>query len=601
MKMKKLFTLMFIAVLLVIVPQVWAQDAGDVGSPECGSAQLAAQNAVASGGPYKNHGQLVSTAATVVSPLDEAGTITDECASCIMNQFARSIPIDQQKPCGIVSPSITTTPDPTTGTVGTTTLNDGATLSGGLNPTGTIAFNLFDVTDPTCSGTPVFTNTVTVSGNGTYNTSSGFLAAKAGTYHWVATYSGDLGNSGVSSICADEAVVVTAPASCLPTSSLSVLIQGTNVSSYVPKGAWSSSATGVSLVQVEGTGITPAVIPTSNVVNSCASNSMTGQTVCTANNTDVYLISGSTLSPTLTSSGSGAIAFSGGSCTNCGVAINSSTNQALIVLSTSGGAGFQFLDLSGTPTFEPAFASPSGEVSEDIVIDPIRNLVLSPTEASNYEIVDVTTTTTPAFFENLITPSADFDSAAEDCSTGIVLASVEELGTPTGKIFIADLTQATFTPGSPGTWSAPSQLQNLPDFATLSFGVTGIAVATGSHIGVVTGEFGGSAFGAIQLPSTSGAGTPAISDWVECNIPNDPSGAPWSMGLDPHTVTAYVSPNTGDAMGLVANTPSPTFLAVVDLTKLLNTAIVPRLPGTNTCDPSTDLVAAGVVSFIPVP
>jgi len=287
------------------------------------------------------------------------------------------------------------------------------------------------------------------------------------------------------------------------------------------------------------------------------------------------------------------------------VAINPATNQALIVLSTSGGPGFQFLDLTGVPTFEAAFASPSGKVSEGILIDPISNLVLSPTEANDYEIINVATTTTPAFFENpiTITPPTVLEAAAEDCATGIVLASTEEFQQGTGQIFIADLTQATFTPGSPGTWTAPSQLQSLPEFASpaLSFGPVGLAVATGSHIGVVTGEFGGSGFGAIQLPSTSGSGTPAISDWVECNIPNDPDGNSWSMGLDPHTVTAYVSPTSGDAMGLIANSPPPAFLAVVDLTKLLNTTIVPRLPGTHTCDPITNLVTAGVVSFVAVP
>jgi hypothetical protein len=119
-------------------------------------------------------------------------------------------------------------------------------------------------------------------------------------------------------------------------------------------------------------------------------------------------------------------------------------------------------------------------------------------------------------------------------ATGIVLASTEELFSPgTGQIFIAALTQATFTPGSPGTWSAPSQLQTLSDFASpaLSFGPPGLAVATGSHIAIVTGEFGGSGFGAIQLPSTSGSGTPSISDWVECNILNDPKGNPGAWGL----------------------------------------------------------------------
>ena len=87
-------------------------------------------------------------------------------------------------------------------------LNDSATLSGGFNPTGTITFKLFGVNDQTCGGTPIFTNTVPVSGNGTYSTSAGFTTAAAGTYHWIATYSGDVSNNGVSSICANEAVVI---------------------------------------------------------------------------------------------------------------------------------------------------------------------------------------------------------------------------------------------------------------------------------------------------------------------------------------------------------------------------------------------------------
>ena len=391
---------------------------------------------------------------------------------------------------------------------------------------------------------------------------------------------------------------------CLPSSSLSVLVQGTNVSSYVPKGNWEGGATGVSVVQVEGTGITPAVIPTANTVNSCSSNSSTGQSVCVANNTDVYLISGSTLSSTLTSGGSGFASFSGGDCTNCGVTFNSATNQALIGMSTATGPGYQFLDLAGaTPTFETAFASPAGAISEDLAIDPSRTLILSPAETNNYEIVNVATTTAPSFFENAPTGvTGEFDSAGEDCTTGIALSTVEG----TGQLFIADLTQAVFTTGSPsGTWSGPSQVQTLPELSLLSAGTSGAAVAAGSHIAEVAGEFGGSAFGAIQLPSTSGTGTPAVVDYVECNVPNDPSGAVWSLGEDPHTSTAYTSPNSGDAMALFANAPPPTFLAVIDMTKLLNTSIVPRItngsPTAHTCDPTVNLVTAGVVSFVAVP
>ncbi len=119
----------------------------------------------------------------------------------------------------------------------------------------------------------------------------------------------------------------------------------------------------------------------------------------------------------------------------------------------------------------------------------------------------------------------------------------------------------------------------------------------------MTGEFGGSAFGAIKLPSSSGGGTPAIVDWVECDMPDDPTPQPWDQGNDPHTVTAYKSPNTGHAMAIMANGAGdpPTFLALVDLTKMLDTSIVPRNPASHTCATGTNLQTAGVVTFFAVP
>jgi glyoxylate utilization-related uncharacterized protein len=102
------------------------------------------------------------------------------------------------------SPGITTTANPNTEPVGTGALKDSATLSGGFNPTGTITFTL---TDP--SSTVVDTETVTVSGNGTYATPTGKVPTTAGTYHWVASYSGDGNNLTVASGATDEPVVVT--------------------------------------------------------------------------------------------------------------------------------------------------------------------------------------------------------------------------------------------------------------------------------------------------------------------------------------------------------------------------------------------------------
>ena len=131
---------------------------------------------------------------------------------------------------------------------------------------------------------------------------------------------------------------------------------------------------------------------------------------------------------------------------------------------------------------------------------------MSASERGNYEIVNGTTTTSPKFFEKLaglFTP----DSSGEDCVTGIALAG-DESSDPS-RVFIADLTQAKFTPGTPsGTWTAPSQDQSLTE-SSLSAGASGLAVAQGTHIGVISGEFGGNTITAIQLPATSGSGTPA--------------------------------------------------------------------------------------------
>ena len=214
----------------------------------------------------------------------------------------------------------------------------------------------------------------------------------------------------------------------------------------------------------------------------------------------------------------------------------------------------------------------------------------------------VQTTPTAAVFDNVISGlNSQFerpDSAAEDCVTGIALASVED----TNEVFLADLTQAAFTPGSPtGTWTAPSQLQSLTDFTLLSEGVNGIAVAPSSHLGVVAGEFGGTQFAVIQLPATSGSGTPSLVDWAASDMPHTPDGVAWALGEDPHALTAYVSPNSSKAFGLLTNSPppvgTPTFLAQVDLQALLN---APRTPGTHRVDPTFDLVANNVVIFIKV-
>ncbi|WP_155368255.1 hypothetical protein [Catellatospora vulcania] len=81
---------------------------------------------------------------------------------------------------------------------------DRATLSGGAAPTGTITFDLYGPDDATCARTPVATFAVPVNGNGDY-VSGSFRPHTPGTYQWVASYSGDDGNTAVATSCGDPA------------------------------------------------------------------------------------------------------------------------------------------------------------------------------------------------------------------------------------------------------------------------------------------------------------------------------------------------------------------------------------------------------------
>ena len=86
-----------------------------------------------------------------------------------------------------------------TATVGQN-ISDKATLSGLVNPTGTgtVTFDIYKGAD--CSGAklnaqPIAATPATVSANGDY-TSANFntAATGAGTYHWIAHFSGDANN-----------------------------------------------------------------------------------------------------------------------------------------------------------------------------------------------------------------------------------------------------------------------------------------------------------------------------------------------------------------------------------------------------------------------
>jgi uncharacterized repeat protein (TIGR03803 family) len=117
------------------------------------------------------------------------------------------------------NPTLTTVPDPSAITLGTTapTLSDSAVLSHGYNETGTINFTL---TAP--DGSIVDTEMVPmVNGDGTYTTPIGYTlpstGSVTGTYQWNASYdSGDPNNNSVPEIPAELVTVSTAPLTLTP-------------------------------------------------------------------------------------------------------------------------------------------------------------------------------------------------------------------------------------------------------------------------------------------------------------------------------------------------------------------------------------------------
>ncbi|MGH2686371.1 MAG: hypothetical protein ACRDJP_12975, partial [Actinomycetota bacterium] len=140
---------------------------------------------------------------------DAAGTWrwTADYSGDANNETASSGCDDEQVVIDPATPGIQTTPNPDNGLVGTI-LNDSAALSGGFNPTGTITFSLFPPSDPTCTGTPAFTQAVPVVGNGNYATTGGHVADSVGVWQWKAVYSGDGNNEEATSSCDQEQVTV---------------------------------------------------------------------------------------------------------------------------------------------------------------------------------------------------------------------------------------------------------------------------------------------------------------------------------------------------------------------------------------------------------
>jgi hypothetical protein len=107
--------------------------------------------------------------------------------------------------------SIVTTPS-AGGVVGTALTDAGTVL--GNNPTGKMRFFLFGPSNPTCTFANkgwLFESALIPLVNGSASVANGYVTTEAGTYEWVANYSGDKYNTEARGECGKEPVAITNP------------------------------------------------------------------------------------------------------------------------------------------------------------------------------------------------------------------------------------------------------------------------------------------------------------------------------------------------------------------------------------------------------
>ncbi len=184
------------------------------------------------------------------------------------------------------SPTINTTQQPATATVGTS-IADQATVSGGYNPTGTVTFNLYSNSAGT--GTPLYTDAnVPLSGGSA--TSVGYIATATGTDYWVATYNGDSNNASVTSGTASEPVSVTTASPAINTSQQPAsAVVGTSIADKATvSGGYNPSGTVSFALYANSAGTGTPLYTDANVPLSGGSATSVGYTA-TATGTDYWV------------------------------------------------------------------------------------------------------------------------------------------------------------------------------------------------------------------------------------------------------------------------------------------------------------------------
>ncbi|HVU60543.1 MAG TPA: IPT/TIG domain-containing protein [Mycobacteriales bacterium] len=223
------------------------------------------------------------------------------------------------------------------------TIADSVTLAGGVNPTGTITVKAYGPDDASCAGTAVSTSSITVTGNGSY-TSTAFAPSAAGTYRFIASYSGDTNNGKVTGACnqANQAVAVQAQPTLSGQASAEIVLGGTISDSVTLAGG--ASPTGTITVKAYG----PNDVSCSNTAVNTSSITVSGN--------GIY--SSTTFTPTVTGTYQFVASYSGDSHNTSVTGPCGDPNQSVIVdhaLSVG----------SGVPTSVVAGENPDGDIDPD--------------------------------------------------------------------------------------------------------------------------------------------------------------------------------------------------------------------------------------------
>jgi hypothetical protein len=400
------------------------------------------------------------------------------------------------------------------------------------------------------------------------------------------------------------------------------------VTAYVPFGSDDNNTHGTAKVVIEGA--SAAAVINTDRVNSCTPVN-TGQVLCSGQTGTIDLISANGSVSIFQSGASSGNAYTGGDCTVCGAEVDN--GLGLGILST--GQGFVTLTLTNNPN--NSVSSPISANGEPVAMnfgyDSVRHRILS----ANYKVVNPTTfaTSNPhfqivdisgatpvvyelnndqAFFKpgakcgttgHMIDRDILPDTSAIDTVTNIAYVTFHTpadcFSNPIEDIALFDMTQATF---SAGLWDTPGKtIQTLPGIGLN--GIDPISIEPTNHVAILSG--GDNAFGALRLPSSSGSGVPMIPDYVGASMPNDPSGAAWVGWHQPDGLTTYVSPTTNTPMGVMMNNGmsggkaiGPTYLAIVDIEKLLAATRDPSAGNQHKVDSSVNLLTNGIVRFVKV-